>query len=395
MGTIEPIMKRFFIMDTSENYYRLDKSGQLVAADSREDAVFFTYEEADKKIGKGKRAHYYKIVPTEMHPEGTIPSQLSQTGEQPGPDSNIIPVNNKFDAPELSDFSEIDWLVYLQNFSYIVTNIRDYKERLCEAESRQDQAIIDLLHFIEFYDLDEIQTQEILFKVKTAREYRRDIKNELYRIGQFISSIGTNNNACLVNTAIKAIRRYETCKYKPRVLPELFQDAPEETHRMVSCFHEMAARYNESCDCDDNAEYEEEGENMERKDTIYDTAKPNWDSFVKWQADFFRYARQHVRNLQIDLERIDVRIENTLAECEDARYNVAQGYTVFKTLKDLRNKRKAVVMELQKVTAITDRFDCDIMRDIYEEIESEYDEILPDPDEASASSGDLPVSKAV
>lgn len=395
MGTIEPIMKRFFIMDTSENYYRLDKSGQLVVADGREDAVFFTYEEADKKIGKGKRAHYYKIVPTEMHPESTIPNQLSHTTELSKPDSNTTPVNNKPDAPELTDFSKIDWLIYLQNFSYIVTNISDYKDQLCEAESKQDQTIIDLLHFIEFYDLDEIQTQEILFRLKTAREYRRDIKNELYRIGQFTSTIGTNNNACLVNTAIKAIQRYETSKYKPRVLSELFQDAPEETHRMVFCFHEMAARYKESCGYDYNTEYEEEGANMERIDTIYDTTKPDWNSFVKRQADFFRYAHQYVRNLQIDLEIIDDRIEDALADCEEARYNVAQGYTVFKTLKNLRNERKAVVLELQKVTAITDRFDCDIMRDIYEEIESEYGAFLPDSDNASANSGDLPVSKVV
>lgn len=395
MGTIEPIMKSFFIMDTSENYYRLDKSGQLVVADSRKDAVFFTYEEADKKIGKGKRAHYYKIVPTEMYPEDTISNQLSHTTELPKPDSNTTPVNSKFDAPELADFSRIDWLIYLQNFSYIVTNISDYKEQLCEAESKQDQTIIDLLHFIEFYDLDEMQTQEILLRIKTAREYRRDIKYELYRIGQFTSSIGTNNNAGLVNASIKAIQRYETSKYKPRVLTELFQDAPEETHRIVSCFHEMAARYKESCDCDLNTEYEEEGENIERIDTIYDTSKPNWDSFVKRQADFFRYACQYVRNLQIDLENIDDRIEDTLADCEDARYNVAQGYTVFKTLKDLRNKRKAVFLELQKVTAITGRFDCEIMRDIYEEIESEYSSLLPDSDEASASSGNLPISKAV
>ena len=395
MGTIEPIMKRFFIMDTSENYYRLDKSGQLVVADGREDAVFFTYEEADKKIGKGKRAHYYKIVPTEMHPESTIPNQLSHTTELSNPDSNTTPVNNKSDAPELTDFSRIDWLIYLQNFSYIVTNISDYKDQLCEAESKQDQTIIDLLHFIEFYDLDEMQTQEILFRLKTAREYRRDIKNELYRIGQFTASIGTNNNASLVNTAIKAIQRYETSKYKPRVLSELFQDTPEETHRMVSCFHKMAARYKESCGCDYNTDYEEEVADMERIDTIYDTAKPDWDSFVKGQADFFRYAHQYIRNLQIDLENIDDRIEDTLADCEDARYNVAQGYTVFKTLKDLRNKRKTVLFELQKVTAITDRFDCEIMRDIYEEIKSEYSTLLPDSDETSASSGDLPISKAV
>ena len=49
-------------MDTSENFYRLDKDGQLVVSNGKEDAVFFTYEEADKKIGKGKRAHFYRTA---------------------------------------------------------------------------------------------------------------------------------------------------------------------------------------------------------------------------------------------------------------------------------------------------------------------------------------------
>ena len=392
MGSIEPIMKKFFIMDTSENYYRLDKNGQLVVADGKEDAVFFTYEEADKKIGKGKRAHFYKIVPTGMHPAA------STVQDQPA-DNTSAQEDNKFDAPELADLSRVDWLVYLQNFSYIVNNIREYKEQLCAAESKQDQAILDLLHFIEIYDLDGAQTQDILCQVKTAREHRRDIKNELYRIGQFTSSIGTTNNVCLVNNAVRSIQHYEASKYKPRVLTGLFNDAPEEIHRKVGCYHNMAKRYNRiQDDCPDtDTQWEfEEGADMERTNTIYDGIKMDWDFFVQRQADFFRYAHQHVRNLEIDLEEVDNQIESTLIACEDARYNVAQGYTVFKQLIELRNKRKEIVLELQKVTAITDRFDCDVMRDIYDAIESEYATIdFPEDVTSSAQDDQESITKAV
>lgn len=115
----------------------------------------------------------------------------------------------------------------------------------------------------------------------------------------------------------------------------------------------------------------------------------DWDLFVQRQADFFRYAHQHVRNLEIDLANIDTLIEETLSACENARYNVAQGYTVFKKLKELRNERKELLSELQRVSAITDRFDCDVMREIYEEIEAEY--------AASTLSADdpKPISEAV
>ena len=94
MRTIEPLRKMFYIMDNSENLYRLDKDGQLVVAVGKEDAVFFTYEEADKKIGKGKRSHYYKIVPTEMH---------SETGIQDHFNSTVNTETLKFDEIELAD----------------------------------------------------------------------------------------------------------------------------------------------------------------------------------------------------------------------------------------------------------------------------------------------------
>lgn len=43
-----------------------------------------------------------------------------------------------------------------------------------------------------------------------------------------------------------------------------------------------------------------------------------------------------INNLQMDIMEIDDEIENILLETEDANCNVAQGYKVFKRLKELR-----------------------------------------------------------
>ena len=73
--------------------------------------------------------------------------------------------------------------------------------------------------------------------------------------------------------------------------------------------------------------------------------------------------------------------------------NVAQGYTVFKKLKELRNERKEIVLELEKVQAITGHFDCDAMRKKYEEIESCL--LLDFEDTTPATGDDQPVPAAV
>ena len=46
-------------------------------------------------------------------------------------------------------------------------------------------------------------------------------------------------------------------------------------------------------------------------------------------------------NLRVDIAEIDDEIESILIETEDANCNVAQGYKVFKRLKELRLERKS------------------------------------------------------
>ena len=79
----------------------------------------------------------------------------------------------------------------------------------------------------------------------------------------------------------------------------------------------------------------------ERNYTPFDGKENDWVSFARQQAEFYRNAGQYITNLQIDIKEIDADIENILMETEDANCNVAQGYKIFKRLKELRLKKKA------------------------------------------------------
>lgn len=54
----------YYIMDYSGNYYRTDKSDQLITA-SEKDATVFTFTQANSRIGTGKKAAFYCMIPIE------------------------------------------------------------------------------------------------------------------------------------------------------------------------------------------------------------------------------------------------------------------------------------------------------------------------------------------
>ena len=68
-------------------------------------------------------------------------------------------------------------------------------------------------------------------------------------------------------------------------------------------------------------------------------------------------------------------------EIDTANCNVAQGYKMFKRLKELRMKRKEKEQELQCLYTLTDRFDMDVMADECESSAYEIERILS-PDES-------------
>lgn len=285
------------------------------------------------------------------------------------------------------DLSEIDWAEYLTHFTYVASGIPNYRDELAKKHSDIEQKICDVLHYIELYETDDDEARDLIELLRVCRENRREIKDELMRIEYFQTHLGTSANVTKAKQALKAVKGLENRKYRPRKYEELFENGtmrsghienenlsagiarPDNTGGQYRTGHTYREEYRE---------YKEE-----RYDTPFDGRENDWLSFARQQAEFYRNAGQYIRNIQISLKEIDQEIEAVLSGTEDANCNVAQGYKVFKRLKELRLERKKKSRELQCLYALTDYIDCDALADTCEENLDEVEALMKDEEKAA------------
>lgn len=394
----------YYIRDYSGNYYRINNVNELVAVRNETDATVFNYDQAKSHIGTGKKSAFYRAIPIETedgNDGGDIAFNSVEVREEPDMENqyeNISAVKELtyeeiLEQPEKSvsayNLSEMDWTEYLTHFTYVVEGLKDYRDELNKKQSDVDQKICDILHYIELCQMDDEQAIDLVELLRVCRENRRDIKDEIQRVECFQANLGTHTNVIKAKQALNSIKGLETRKYNPRKYKELFKNCVMKDKRL-----EKEDLYESQNDYEDNYEtkkqnfclngtYENEGgEEMiieERKNTSLDGKKNDWYSFAKQQADFYRNAAQYIANLQMDVNDIDDEIEKILEETEDAKCNVAQGYNVFKKLKELRLERKAKTQELKCLYVLTDYIDCEALADTCEDNLDEIEEILDVP----------------
>ena len=98
-----------------------------------------------------------------------------------------------------------------------------------------------------------------------------------------------------------------------------------------------------------------------RRETAFDGKENDWMAFAMQQAEFYRNANQYIINLKLDIEEIEDEIADLMEEIDSSNCNVAQGYKLFKRLKELRIQRKEKEKELECLYILTERFDVDYM----------------------------------
>lgn len=393
----------YYIMDYSGHYYRTNKADQLVAVAGEQDATVFTFAQANSRICVGKKAAFYCMVPIEENVEDM--SREVSGSDEISDNFSALPVeeqeenNDEYVSPikELTydevmepieknvasyDLSEMDWAEYLTHFTYLVEGLKDYRDELSKKHSDIEQKICDILHYIELCETDDNEAVDLIELLRVCRENRRDIKDELQRIEYFQNSFGTNTNVTKAKQALKSIKGMEKRKYKPRKYEELFENCilkdrrlqRDDIHGTVHISSDTKQRYSVEPTFD-----EKDGEVTmveERSYTPLDEKENDWVSFARQQAEFYRNAGQYIINLQIDIKELDTEIENILLEIEDANCNVAQGYKVFKRLKELRLEKKAKIKELNCLYALTDYIDCESLADTCEDNLAEIEKIM-------------------
>lgn len=367
----------YYIMDYSGNYYRTNQADNLVVAKCEKDATVFTFTQANSHICGGKKAAFYCMIPME---DSNV--SIMEERENADTDEYVSPVK-ELTYDEVTeqaeknvssyDLSEMDWVEYLTHFTYLVSELGEYRDELAKKHSDIDQKICDILHYIELCETNDDEAIDLIELLRVCRENRRDIKDELQRIEYFQNNLGTSANVAKAKQALKSIKGLETRKYKPRKFSELFENCVLKSKRIQKadlCATESVSKNMKKNFCVDYICKDKGGEDTmteERSYTPYDGKENDWISFAKQQSEFYRNVGQYITNLQLDIEEIDGEIEDILLETEDANFNVAQGYKVFKRLKDLRLARKAKSKELACLHAMTDHIDCDSLADTCED----------------------------
>lgn len=363
--------KLYYIMDYSSNYYRVDSNEQLVVADMTE-ATVFSFTEANKRIGSGAKSRFYFMTPVSEEDGEEIELPQEENEEKYNLTAAFVSAVKELTEGEMTeetkksiseyDLSKVDWQEYLTHFTFIASGLKEYKESLVKAQSDVDQKICDVLHYIELCNTGDEEATELVELLRVCRENRRDIKDEILKVDMFQKNLGTSANVAKAKEAIKAIKGLATRKYTPRKFTELFEGSSIKIRSNVPRNIEKTV-----CESNDSMEpiimEEEEIMNLERRETVFDGKKNDWMAFAMQQAEFYRNAGQYITNLRMDIEDIDNAIADLMDEVETANCNVAQGYKMFKRLKELRLERKEKEKELECLYILTEHFDLGAMAD--------------------------------
>lgn len=356
----------YYIMDYSSNYYRTDSDDQLVAATCKDEAAVFTFAQANSRISGGKKSGFYFMTPVEETEENTSVSPVQELTYEEMQEPTYKNTTSY-------DLSEIDWTEYLTQFAYIASGIKNYRDELSKKHSEIEQKICDILHYIELCEINDEEAVDLIELLRVCRENRRDVKDEIFRTEIFQKNIGTSANVAKAKEAIKCLKGLETRKYTPRKYAELFENAvmkDKELHRRGGARGSAQNEQTQPDMADEDMENTRNGGEGtmigERHETPFDGKENNWMEFARQQAEFYRNAEQYITNLQLDIAEIDREIEDTLEAAEALNCNVAQGYKIFKKLKDLRVERRVKEKELNCLYTLTDYTDCAAMAEASE-----------------------------
>lgn len=111
------------------------------------------------------------------------------------------------------------WIEKVNGLNGLASEAVHRKDKLVDQLSTVDKEICDILHYIEFCNLNAAQGYKAYKMIKERRIRRRSIKNELQVLdiilGKKISETATDEIE-------KAISGMDNRKYEPRVMRELF-----------------------------------------------------------------------------------------------------------------------------------------------------------------------------
>lgn len=210
--------KQYHIIDTKGNYYKLDENNNLVMARNSAEATLFSLREANTRIGTGKKARFYNVLEAE---EST-----------PIIEFDNIEADNTYEAPELDaletptmfDGLHNNWESMLSNLCYMSDHINEYQNNLSQMLSDVDKEICDIMHYLEFNELEDKEMLRASKMLQDRRRHRREIKDEMDKTALMKSTFLDGAFGVKIQQSLSVMERMKERHCTPRKLFDLFQE---------------------------------------------------------------------------------------------------------------------------------------------------------------------------
>ena len=202
--------KMYNIVDMQGNYYKI--GANLVAAKNSGEADMFTLREANNRIGGGKKARFYTTVEADMRPVSEAEPTYS------------APEYDEVEKPTMFDSLDNDWETTLSKLCYMSSHIQEYQNNLNTMLSDVDREVCDLLHFLEFKELDDSDMLKASKMLQDARRRRREIKDEMEKTALMRATFLDKEFGMKVHQSLEQMERMKCRQYTPRKLTGLFDE---------------------------------------------------------------------------------------------------------------------------------------------------------------------------
>ena len=203
--------KMYYIVDMQGNYYKIGAKGNLMVAKNSDEADVFTLRDANDRIDGGRKARFYTTVEAT---ETVIPVEETVYD---APEYDVV------DKPTMFDSLQNNWEELLSNLCYVSSHMDEYQNNLNQMLSDVDKEICDLMHYLEFSDLDNQEMLKVAEMLKDRRQHRRQIKDEMEKTALMKDTFLDRTFGTKVQQSLDVMERMKTRQYTPRRLNELFE----------------------------------------------------------------------------------------------------------------------------------------------------------------------------
>jgi len=206
--------KMYYIVDLQGNYYKNGPKGNLVVAKNSDDADVFSLRSANNRIGSGRKSRFYTTVEAE---EKAVPVMSADEPVYEAPEYDVV------EKPTMFDSLQNNWEEILSNLCYMSSHMDEYQNNLNQMLSDVDKEICDLMHYLEFSDLDNSEMLKVAGMLKERRQHRRQIKDEMEKTALMKDTFLDRTFGTKVQQSLDVMERMKTRQYTPRRLNKLFE----------------------------------------------------------------------------------------------------------------------------------------------------------------------------